>query len=53
MDAVLVAIQFLHILAGVVWLGGSVFMTFFVLPAVFAHPWRNSACWRAESYSDT
>lgn len=38
MDPVLVAIQFLHILAGVVWLGGSVFMNFFVLPAVFAQP---------------
>ena len=38
MDPVLVVIQFLHLLAGVVWLGGSVFMTLVVLPAVFAQP---------------
>jgi uncharacterized membrane protein len=38
MDPLLVLVQALHILAGVVWLGGSVFMNVVVLPALLALP---------------
>ena len=38
MDPVLLVIQFVHLLAGAVWLGGSVFLNLVVLPAVFAQP---------------
>jgi uncharacterized membrane protein len=40
MDPILVAIQALHILAGVVWLGGAVFMNIVVLPAIVELPVR-------------
>ncbi len=38
MDPVLLLVQTLHILAGAVWLGGSVFMNVVVLPALLALP---------------
>jgi len=38
MEPVLVLVQLFHVLAGVVWLGGSIFMNLVVLPAVLALP---------------
>jgi uncharacterized membrane protein len=38
MDPVLVLVQAFHVLAGVVWLGGAVFMNTVVLPAIVALP---------------
>ena len=38
MDPLLVLVQALHILPGVIWLGGAVFMNVVVLPALLALP---------------
>ena len=38
MDPVLVLVQAFHILAGIVWLGGAVFMNVVILPALLGLP---------------
>jgi uncharacterized membrane protein len=39
MDIGLLVVQLIHILGGVIWLGGSIFMNFVVFPAILAQPW--------------